>query len=64
MRKEQFLIEHNKLSPINLQVTFALLTKFQEKERPLLKDSEWSHKLRMPLINWIFSLEREKRNKV
>ena len=24
--KEQFLIEHNKLSPVNLQATFALLT--------------------------------------
>jgi len=54
--KEQFLIEHNKLSPVNLQVTFALLTQFQEAKKPLLKDKDWSNKLRVPLISWLVAL--------
>lgn len=53
--KEQFLAEHNKLSPANLKVTFAMLTQFQQEKKPLLKDSEWSHKMRMPLISWLSS---------
>ena len=54
--KEQFLREHNKLSPLNLQATFALLTKFQEEKKPLLKDGDWSNKLRMPFITWLIAL--------
>lgn len=61
LTKEQFLAEHNRLSPNNLQATFALLTKFQEEKRPLLKDSEWSHRLRIPLISWIAALPQEKK---
>ena len=38
LTKDKFLEEHNKLSPNNLQATFALLTKFQEEKKPLLKD--------------------------
>lgn len=61
--KEQFLVEHNKLSPANLQATFALLTKFQEAKKPLLKDSEWSvDKLRIPFIAWLASLPEEEKN--
>jgi len=56
MKKEQFLIEHNKLSPANLQATFALLTRFQEEAKPLLKDANWSHKLRIPFIAWLMAL--------
>ena len=61
--KEQFLEEHNKLSPLNLQTTFVLLTRFQEEKRPLLKDNGWSiDKLRIPLISWLLALpERKKR---
>lgn len=62
--KEQFLIEHNKLSPENLCTTFALLTRFQEEKRPLLKDADWSFKLRMPLILWLLSLPPEKKRKI
>jgi hypothetical protein len=51
--KEQFLIEHNKLSPANLKATFALLTKFQQEKKPLLKDAEWSNKLRIPFMVWL-----------
>ena len=54
--KKQFLIEHNKLSPANLQVTFEMLTDFQESEKPLLNDADWSNKLRMPLITWLIAL--------
>lgn len=59
--KEQFLTEHNKLSPINLQATFALLTQFQEEKKPLLKDANWSHKLRIPFIAWLLLLPPEKK---
>lgn len=58
--KEQFLIEHNKLSPVNLQATFALLTQFQEEKRPLLKDADWSFRLRLPLILWMNTLPPRK----
>lgn len=58
--KEQFLTEHNRLSPENLQATFALLTRFQEEKRPLLKDNNWSHKLRIPLISWLLALPPKK----
>ena len=51
--KEQFLIEHNRLSPENLQATFALLTRFQEERKPLLQDADWSFKLRIPFISWL-----------
>lgn len=56
MGKEQFLIEHNKLSPVNLQATFALLTSFQKEKRPFLKDADWSNKLRIPFISWLIAL--------
>jgi len=63
LTKDKFLEEHNKLSPNNLQVTFALLTKFQEEKKPLLKDKEWSNKLRMPLISWILALPKKDKRK-
>ena len=55
LSKEQFLLEHNRLSPVNLQATFALLTQFQEERKPLLKDAEWSLKLRLPFISWLLT---------
>ena len=55
MKKEQFLIEHNKLSPKNLQTTFAMLTRFQEEKKPKLRDNEWSNKLRIPFISWLLT---------
>lgn len=55
--KEQFLIEHNKLSPLNLQATLVLLNRFKKEKRPLLEDNGWSiDKLRIPLISWLLSL--------
>jgi hypothetical protein len=61
--KEQFLEEHNKLSPSNLQATISLLTKFQEEKKPLLKDTEWCiDKLRIPFIAWMTSLPEKEKN--
>ncbi len=62
--KEQFLIDHNRLSPVNLQATFALLTKFQEEKKPLLKDANWSNKLRIPFISWLIALPQEKKKHI
>lgn len=56
INKEQFLIEHNRLSPINLQATFDLLTRFQEEKKPYLSDTNWSFKLRIPFIVWLSML--------
>lgn len=55
--KKQFLTEHNKLSPPNLQATIDLLNRFKEERRPLLKNNGWSiDKLRAPFISWLISL--------
>lgn len=57
--KEQFLKEHNKLSPSNLQATMALLTRFQKEKKPLMKDSDWClDKHRIPFISWLASLPK------
>ena len=62
--KEQFLAEHNKLSPANMQATFALLTEFQLAKKPLLKDDEWCiDKLRIPFISWMLSLPAEEKDR-
>lgn len=60
--KEQFLAEHNKLSPSNLQATLALLNRFKEEKKPLLKDTEWSlEKLRIPFMSWMANLPKEEK---
>ena len=61
INKEQFLEEHNKLSPSNLQATLALLNRFKEEKKPLLKDDSWClDKHRVPFIAWLSSLEKPK----
>ncbi len=62
--KEQFLKEHNKLSPSNLQATLALLNRFKEEKKPLLKEDNWClDKLRIPFISWLTALpEKERRD--
>ena len=56
--KEKFLEEHNKLSPSNLQATLALLNRFKEEKKPLLKDNGWClDKLRIPFISWLTALQ-------
>jgi hypothetical protein len=60
--KEQFLKEHNKLSPSNLQATLALLNRFKEEKKPLMKDNEWClDKHRIPFISWLTSLPKEEK---
>jgi hypothetical protein len=57
--KEQFLEEHNKLSPSNLQATLTLLNRFKEEKKPLMKDDDWClDKHRIPFISWLTSLEK------
>jgi hypothetical protein len=61
--KEKFLEEHNKLSPSNLQATLALLNRFNEEKKPLMKDDSWClDKHRIPFISWLTALpENEKK---
>ena len=62
--KEEFLSEHNKLSPLNLQATIALLSRFRIEKAPLFKNDNWSiDKLRRPFILWLTSFpSREREN--
>jgi hypothetical protein len=60
--KQQFLTEHNKLSPLGLQATLGLLSKFREEKSSLFKNSDWSlDKLRRPFIMWLTSLTIKER---
>ena len=63
-KKQQFLLEHNKLSPLNLQATIFLLSRFRIEKTSLFKDDNWSiDKLRKPFILWFTSLtSKEKEN--
>ena len=63
-KKQQFLLEHNKLSPSNLQATMSLLSRFRIEKASLFKDDNWSiDKLRRPFILWLTSLTaKEKEN--
>ncbi len=61
-KKRQFLLEHNKLSPLNLQATMLLLSSFRIEKASLFKDNEWSiDKLRRPFILWLTSSSLVKR---
>ena len=56
-KKQQFLLEHNRLSPFNLQATMSLLSQFKIEKASLFKDDNWSiDKLRRPFILWLTSL--------
>ncbi len=58
--KEQFLQEHNKLSPSSLQATLAMLNRFKEEKRPLMKDDGWClDKLRIPFISWLTAMQED-----
>lgn len=62
LSKEQFLEEHNSLSPINLRATISLLSRFKIEKAPLFKDETWSiDKLRIPFVNWLISLPLNKK---
>jgi len=65
INKEQFLEEHNRLSPSNLKATLALLNKFKEDKKPLMKDSEWClDKHRIPFIVWLTSMPKDERKAI
>jgi hypothetical protein len=64
LNKEQFLEEHNKLSPVNLKATIPLLSRFRVEKESLFKDDSWSiDRLRKPFVSWLisFNLERERK---
>ena len=55
-KKQQFLLEHNRLSPSNLQATMSLLSQFRIEKVSIFKDNNWSiDKLRRPFILWFTS---------
>ena len=55
--KAEFLLEHNRLSPLDLQATIALLSRFRTDKTALFKNDNWSiDKLRRPFILWLTSL--------
>ncbi|MBU2544931.1 hypothetical protein KKC65_00535 [Patescibacteria group bacterium] len=63
-KKENFLIEHNKLSPINLQATIPMLSQFKIDKASIFKDNEWSlDKLRRPFILWLTSADHSELDK-
>jgi len=52
--QEQFLAEHNKLSPSNLRANGDLLLRFRQEKSSLFKEDGWSlEKLRRPFIIWL-----------
>jgi hypothetical protein len=58
LNKEEFLEEHNRLSPPNLKATISLLSRFRTEKASLFKDDYWSiDKLRRPFIMWLTSLD-------
>ncbi len=62
LNKEQFLEEHNRLSPKNLRATFALLSRFREEKASLFQSDDWTiDKFRRPFIVWLTSLSGENR---
>ena len=64
-KKQQFLLEHNKLSPLNLQATISLLSRFRIEKTLLFKDDNWSlDKLRRPFILWLTSLTAEEKENI
>ena len=64
-KKQQFLTEHNRLSPANLQATTSLLSHFRIEKASLFKDNNWSvDKLRRPFVLWLTSLTDEEKGKI
>ncbi len=65
MNKEQFLLEHNRLSPINLQADMPLLSKFRIEKASLFTKEDWSvDKIRRPFILWLTSLTAEQKKNI
>ena len=64
-KKEQFLLDHNRLSPLNMQATISLLSHFKTDKGSLFKDNNWNlDKLRRPFITWLTSLKLEEKETI
>ncbi|MDP3998301.1 MAG: hypothetical protein Q8P89_01635 [bacterium] len=64
-KKQQFLLEHNRLSSLDLQTTMGMLTRFKVEKASLFKDNKWSvDKLRRPFIFWLTSFSLEDRKNI
>lgn len=62
--KEEFLAEHNRLSPLGMQTTISSLSRFRIEKASLFKDDNWSvDKLRRPFIFWLTSSSLRKKSK-
>ena len=60
-KKQNFLSEHNKLSPLNLQATMSMLSRFKIDKASIFKDDNWSlDKLRRPFILWLTSMDHKR----
>ena len=63
--KEQFLIEHNSLSPLNLKATMDILACFKAEKPTLFKSGDYSiAKIRRPFIFWLTSLTEAQKEKM
>lgn len=64
-KKQQFLLEHNKLSPSELQATMSLLSRFKIEKASIFKDNNWPiDKLRRPFILWLTSMPVKERRSI
>jgi hypothetical protein len=64
-KKQEFLSEHNKLSPLNMQATVALLSRFRIEKAKIFKDNKWSiEKLRRPFVFWLTSLSPKAKEEI
>ena len=58
--REKFLVEHNRLSSLDLRATEQLLSRFENEKPALCRDGKWSiEKVRRPFIMWLTSLKAE-----
>lgn len=58
---EEFLTEHNRLSPTDLQATKEMLVRFQDEKSTLLRDGDWSlEKVRRPFVAWLCATLKRK----
>ncbi len=65
LKKEQFLAEHNRLSPLDMQATTSLLSRFRIEKTSLFKNDDWPiDDLRRPFIMWLTSLLAEEKKDI
>jgi len=64
-KKQNFLTEHNRLSPLDLKATMVMLSRFRIEKPSLFKDNNWSiDKLRRPFLLWLTSFSPKQRKKI